>query len=141
MLTATVKIEFDAAKRLLEFKGKCNFLHGYHHVIEAAFTSDKRGKSGEVVDFYKLKEVLGKWVEENWDHNTLLSKKDKKLGDAISKITGQQIFYFEGDPSAENMAEYLINRVCPKLFGKHTRCISIRLYDNTHAWVEAKGGI
>ncbi len=140
MFTCTIRVECDVAKRLAEFIGPCSNLHGYHIAIEATFTSKKRGKSGEVIDYYKLKELLGNWINKNWDHNTLLNKKDKKLGDAISNITGQKVFYFDGDPSAENIGEYVLKEVCPRLFSKlGVTCINVRVYDNPGAFVEAMG--
>lgn len=138
MVTATVKLEFDAAKRLLDFEGKCNFLHGYRYVMEVTISAKKLDKAGLVVDFYKVKEVLDVWVQENWDHNVVLDKRDKNLGQAIAKITGQKIYYMSKNPSAENMAEHLIKEIFPKLMKKFPGviCSKIRLYDNPNAWVE-----
>ena len=36
---------------------------------------------------------LGSWINENFDHTTILSIEDKKLGDAIEKETKQKIYY------------------------------------------------
>jgi 6-pyruvoyltetrahydropterin/6-carboxytetrahydropterin synthase len=137
MLSCTVRLEFNAAKRLLEHEGKCRFLHGYRYALEATFTGPK-GKAGMVVDFYEAKAKLSAWVEKHWEHNVILSAKDKALGSAISKITGQKIFYLEGDPSAEAMAAHLKEVVCPQIFGKSLRCTGIRLYDTPDAWVDVR---
>lgn len=135
MLTCTVKLEFNAAKRLLEYEGKCHQLHGYRYALEATFSRPK-GSDGLVVDFDELKQKLVAWVGENWEHNVVLNAKDKPLGNAISDLTGQKIFYMKADPTAENMAAYLKEMVCPKLFGKSLKCTCIRLYDTPGAWVE-----
>ncbi len=135
MKTVTIKISFDAAKRLMEYKGKCTNLHGYHHVIEATF-SNKSAKGAIVADFHDLRKKLGGWVEKNWDHNAILNHRDKKLGDAISKITDQKIYYIDSDPTAENLAEYLKDKICPKLFSGGIKCTKIRLYDNPESFVE-----
>jgi 6-pyruvoyltetrahydropterin/6-carboxytetrahydropterin synthase len=137
MLSCTVKLEFNAAKRLLEHEGKCRFLHGYRYGLEATFTGPK-GKDGMVLDFYAIKAKLGQWVEKNWEHNVILSMEDKALGKAISNLTGQKVFYLASDPSAENMAIFLKEEICPKLFGKSVRCSAIRLYDTPDAWVEVR---
>ncbi len=133
-MNCTVKIEFASAKRLMGYEGKCGFLHGYRHAVEASFTAAK-GKNGIAVDFYEIKNCLQKWLDENWDHNVLLNRADKKLGAAIEKITGQKIFYFAGNPTAENMAEYLFKEICPKLI-KGAKCVKLRVYDNPDVWVE-----
>ncbi len=137
-LTTVIKIAFSCAKRLIDYKGKCNFLHGYTHIIEAYFISEnKKSSSSMVADFYELKKILSEWLEENWDHNVLLNKKDKSLGNEIEKITGQKIFYFPFDPTAENLAQYLKTDICPDLFDKiGVKCSKIRLYDSETAFVE-----
>ena len=137
MKTVTIKISFDAAKRLMNYKGKCNQLHGYRHVIEATFTNKKTGDD-IIVDFHELEKTLGNWVERYWDHNTILNKKDKKLGAAINKITNQKVYYTDFDPTAENLAQFIKNKICPKLFSNNVKCVSVRFYDNPNAFVEVK---
>ena len=142
MITATVKLEFDAAKRLLDFPGKCNFMHGYHYVMEVTLSSKKLDKTGLIVDFYAVREVLDSFIQDKWDHNVILDKRDKKLGEAIENITGKEIYFMAKNPSAENMAEHLLKDIFPKLLKKFPGvvCSKIRLYDNQNAWVEASYG-
>ena len=137
-ITCTVRIGFDTAKRLRGFTGPCANLHGYHHMAEARFAP--LGKAGNIVmDFAEIERILGGWVRENWDHNLILNKQDKLLGEAVRKITGQKVFYLETDPSAEALAEYLLKTCCPKLFKKYkVKCNSVRLYDTPDCWVEAE---
>lgn len=134
MITCTVKIEFSAAKRLLNYKGKCNRLHGYGHVVEATF-SGKDKSSAMVADFYELKEKLGDWIDKNWDHNVILNRADMPLGNAIEDLTGQNVFFMSGEPTAENMAKYLKEEVCTQILPE-VRCVKLRLYDNASAYVE-----
>lgn len=136
--TCTIKIGFDAAKRLMGFKGACNQLHGYHHMVEATFAP--LGKVGNIVmDFAELERILGAWIAANWDHNVILNAKDKNLGNAISAVTKQKIFYLKEDPSAEALAEHLLESVCPALFKKHkVQCTLIRFYDTPEHWVESR---
>lgn len=135
-ITCSIRLEFDAAKRLLDLKGPCQHVHGYHHVIEAKFASV--GKSGNLVmDYVKLQEILGGWIEKNWAHNLILNKRDKALGKVIEGHTGQRVFYTDEDPSGEYLAEYLGNQVCKKLFKTHkVKCIKLRLYDSENAWAQ-----
>lgn len=135
MIHCTVKLEFSAAKRLLNYKGKCNHLHGYRHAIEVCFTGDQ--DADLTVDFYILKEKLGNWLNKEWDHNLLLNQEDSDLGNAISSATGQSVFYFTGDPTAENMAKYIKEYVCAELF-PDVICKSVRVYDSENAWVEVE---
>lgn len=134
MKTVTIRIGFDAAKRLMQYDGKCANLHGYHHVVEASFTAESE-ENGIIADFYDLKKKLGGWIEKNWDHNTILNKADKKLGEAISLITVQKIYYIDGEPTVENLAAHLKEEICPKIL-PDVKCVKLRLYDNPDAFVE-----
>lgn len=138
MLTCTRKIEFDAAHRVMEHESKCKLLHGHRYVIEATFAADELDSLGRVIDFGNVRQVLGDWVDSNWDHNAILHQDDKALGDKITSITGQKIFYLPFNPTAELMADYLLREICPKLFGKDgVRCIKIRLYETPNCYAEA----
>jgi len=137
MISCTRKIEFDAGHRILKHESKCKFLHGHRYVIEASFVGDGLDSIGRVIDFGVVKELLGDWVDSNWDHTTILCEQDKEIGDAISQATGQKIFYMQSNPTAENMAEYLIATVCPQLFtAEDIKCVKLRLYETPNCYAE-----
>lgn len=137
-ITCIRRVEFDAAHRVLEHESKCKNLHGHRYAIEASFKAENLDALGRVVDFGLIRELLGSWVDENWDHTTILHEKDVVLGKNISDVTGQKIFYLPANPTAENMAAYLLEEVCPKLFdGRGVRCTSIKLYETPNCSVVA----
>ena len=136
MHTCTVKLSFNAAKRLPDFAGKCAFVHGYGHVVEACFAPKEHLQGDMVVDFYQLKQALGTWLDEQWDHTILLHEKDKPLGDAIAEFTGQTPFYFAQSPTSETLAHYLLTEICPHL-SPQAICTNVRVYDTPDAWVDA----
>ncbi len=137
MIKCTRRLHFDAAHRVMEHDSKCKFLHGHRYVIEANFESNALNKLGMVIDFGVIKKKLGKWIDDNWDHNTILSKDDKELGKNIERAISQKVFYLDKNPTAENMADYLLNRICPELFIEDgVKCSAIRLYETPNAWVD-----
>jgi 6-pyruvoyltetrahydropterin/6-carboxytetrahydropterin synthase len=136
MITCTRRIEFDAAHRILNHESKCKMLHGHRYVLEATFTALELDNLGRVIDFGVIREVLGTWIDDNFDHNTILSIKDKKLGDKICEETEQKIFYLDENPTAENIAKFLFEEICPKLFAdKHVKCTSLKLYETPNCHV------
>ena len=137
-ITCTRRIEFDAAHRVMGHEGKCRHVHGHRYAIEATFAArEQLDTLGRVVDFGIIKGLLGGWVDANWDHTTILFDKDKQLGDAIAGVTAQKIFYLPANPTAENMAEYVMRHVCPKLFADYPiRCVRIRLYETPNCYAE-----
>ena len=136
-LTCTRRLEFDAAHRLREHEGKCKHLHGHRYVVEASFSSGELDAVGRVIDFGVIRERLGAWLDTNWDHNTILWEKDRQLGQSISAETKQSVFYLPANPSAENMALYLLNEICPQLFADTgIACTSLRLYETPNCFVD-----
>ena len=134
----TRRIEFDAAHRVMNHESKCKNLHGHRYVIEASFAAKDLDMLGRVIDFGVIKEVLGQWIDDNWDHATILYAQDKTLGKAISDLTGQVIFYLPANPTAENMADYLLHEVCPALFASHNvTCVRLKLYETPNCYAEA----
>ena len=139
MLTCTRRIEFDAAHRILNHESKCKMLHGHRYALEASFAAKKLDKLGRVIDFAEIRKLLGDWIDEHFDHNTILSIKDKKLGEKISSETKQKIFYLDENPTAENIAKFLFAEICPKIFArKNVKCVSLKLYETPNCYVETR---
>lgn len=137
MITCTRRLEFDAAHRVMLHESKCKNLHGHRYVLEATFTADSLDAVGRVVDFGVIKEKLGTWIDKHWDHTTILFEKDKALGAAIAGETQQTIFYLSANPTAENMAAYIFNIICPDLFkGSGLTCTKITLHETPNCKAE-----
>ena len=139
MITVTRRIEFDAAHRILHHESKCKYLHGHRYCLEATFTAPDLDKLGRVIDFGVIKEILGKWVDDNLDHNTILCHEDKVLGDKITSETKQKIYYLNENPTAENIARHIIREICPKIFSGHDIvCTEVKLYETPNCSVNVK---
>jgi 6-pyruvoyltetrahydropterin/6-carboxytetrahydropterin synthase len=137
MISVTKVIKFDAAHRIVGHKGGCQFLHGHSYLLEASFSADKLNELGMVIDFAVIKEKLGNWIKQNWDHNAVLFSQDKKLGLHIEEATGQKVFFMEHNPTCENMALFLFNKVCPDLFKDYgIKCSRIKLFESAASFSE-----
>jgi 6-pyruvoyl tetrahydropterin synthase/QueD family protein len=118
MYTVQKKFKFDYAHRLhLMPRGhKCWNLHGHSGVVEisisipdATFDSNT---SGFVVDFGDL-QFIKDWIDENWDHGTLVSANDRRLFAIIESLNTKH-FVFGVDynqTSSENMAHVLFRKI------------------------------
>jgi 6-pyruvoyltetrahydropterin/6-carboxytetrahydropterin synthase len=139
MITCTRRIEFDSAHRILNHESKCKFLHGHRYALEASFVANKLDNLGRVIDFGIIRDLLGSWVDEHLDHNTILCRKDENLGEKIAAETGQKIYYLEENPTAENIAQHILEEICPKLFAeKNVKCVAIKLYETPNCSVDVK---
>lgn len=139
MISCTRKIHFDAAHRIINHESKCKMLHGHRYVLEATFSAPDLDDLGRVIDFGEVKDIMKGWIDENFDHNTILSIKDKALGDEIAKVTGQKIYYINENPTAENIAKYLLEEIFPKIFdGKNITFENLRLFETPNCYVDVK---
>ena len=137
MLSCTRRIEFDAAHRILNHESKCKMLHGHRYSLELTFSSKELDKLGRVIDFGNVRDIIGKWIDDNLDHNTILSQNDKELGDLIESKTGQKIYYLKENPTAENIAKHLFEDIVPELFKDYdTNLVKIKLYETPNCSVE-----
>jgi 6-pyruvoyltetrahydropterin/6-carboxytetrahydropterin synthase len=136
-ITITRKIEFDAAHRIIDHESKCKYLHGHRYVLEVSFSCNKLDSLGRVVDFGLVKTIIKNWIDDNFDHTTILSNNDKKLGQEIENLTHQKIYYLNSNPTAENIALYLKQEILPSLFQKSDfRIEKLKLYETPNCWVE-----
>tara|TARA_R100000808_G_C2073655_1_gene100157 strand:- start:106 stop:393 length:288 start_codon:yes stop_codon:yes gene_type:complete len=67
-----------------------------------------------VIDFSVLKQKLGGWIDENWDHGFVLGEADHQARAIIGGLATQKLYIMPTNPTAENMAEYLLTTIGPK---------------------------
>jgi len=104
--------QFSAAHRLIKgYEGKCRDLHGHNYFIEVTITAEQLNEYDFVIDFDDIKQHLDEWVQEHWDHATLVSEMDAALI-AFLKKEKQTYFVIPGDKNttAECLAEFLFHR-------------------------------
>ena len=92
---------------------------GYIFIVLAALTmlGDYYGQSvkqnvGRVIDFSVIKDKLCNWLEDNWDHKFILWEKDPWTV-TFQEIDPEGLVIVDFNPTAENMAEYLVNVIAP----------------------------
>ncbi|QBQ71200.1 6-pyruvoyl tetrahydropterin synthase [Shewanella phage S0112] len=125
-VTATRYHDICAGHRVVGQGGKCEHLHGhnyrFHFTIQATDPRTHDGKVtgldnvGRVLDFSVMKSILCQWLEENWDHRMLLWKEDLKAPYILDVDKATVLVPF--NPTAENMAQHMVEVVAPTLFAK-----------------------
>lgn len=117
-ITCTRRLCFEAGHRVLGHESKCAHFHGHSYKVwlEAHNAIDDVGR---VVDFSVLKSTVGTWIDENWDHAMILNAHDLSGLSLFSELEigpkQQRLFVLPYNPTAENMAKYLLEKVCPEL--------------------------
>lgn len=109
----SIELQFDAAHRLCEYKGKCHNLHGHTYFVIVEATCTDLVPPGFVVDFGVLKKVVKDWINEHWDHVTILWTEDPLA--RLLHDTGLFVFGMDREPTAEHMASYLFKIIDDRL--------------------------
>ena len=105
MYRVTREIHFCYGHRLLQYDGKCKNLHGHNGKAVITLEADKLDSLGMVVDFGKLKETVGKWIDATLDHRMILHRDDPVLPYLLSQ--GEPIHVVDTNPTAENIAKLI----------------------------------
>lgn len=139
--------EFSAGHRILGHEGKCRFLHGHNYKAEVFMQCQTLNQLGMVMDFGTIKDVVGKWINENWDHNMILNPNDPQvlhLKATEDRSPFLMNYYGTQDslnPTAENMAREL-HRIANQLLQKGSlRCHKVRIWETPSSFAEVEGGV
>ncbi|HEY9793260.1 MAG TPA: 6-carboxytetrahydropterin synthase [Candidatus Obscuribacterales bacterium] len=115
-ISAVRRIQFCAGHRVYGHETKCKHIHGHNfQVFFHARSAQGLDALGRVIDFGVLKERLGTWIDENWDHGVILWSKDHEAIEALSKLPEQKMYLLSENPTAENLAAVLLTDIAPKL--------------------------
>lgn len=105
MFRVTREIDFCYGHRLLNYDGKCKYLHGHNGRAIIAIEGETLDERGMVLDFSDIKRVVSTWIDENLDHRMLLHKNDPYV--KLLQDRGEPLFLMEENPTAENIARLI----------------------------------
>lgn len=105
---------FDAAHNLIEYHGKCEKLHGhtYRMAVEIKGVPDEEGM---IVDFIEVKRIVDDEIISKFDH--------AYLNDIIPQ------------PSAENIARYVFERIDHLLRGPNYELNAVQVWETAKSSV------
>lgn len=128
MHTAERYHDISCGHRVHGHESKCAHLHGHNYRIHfTCITHEGLDAVGRVIDFSDIKSRLCMWLEENWDHKFLVGEEDP-LADSLQLIDKFGVVKVPFNPTAENMAEYLVLHVGPEqLKGTGIRLTEVRI--------------
>jgi len=132
MLTCTRLIQWDMGHRVLGHEGKCNRLHGHRYVAEVTCRGEL-DSLGRVIDFGVIKEMIGGYIDGNWDHRTMLFASDPLIGmidddeSVVPSLT---------NPTAENIAATIL-KMQHLLDGSGVEIVKVRVWETPNCYAEA----
>lgn len=136
------RFEWDAAHRVMRHESKCATLHGHRYVAELE-VEGPLDKVGRVIDFGKVKSVVGAWIDSEWDHTTMLGPDDATLmafcATEHTEKGHKRPYVLRGEPTAENIADELLVSARDLLaFDPDLTVVRVRVWEtpNCSAWAE-----
>lgn len=112
------RLQFCLGHRVYGHESKCANFHGHNYVLYIHAKPDiGLDDIGRVIDFSVLKEKVGGWIDEHWDHQMVLWQKDPKRQSFLTgDMSDQPLYTLPTNPTAENLAAHLLHDICPILF-------------------------
>ena len=105
MFRVTREIDFCYGHRLLNYEGKCRYLHGHNGHAIITLEAQSLDERGMVIDFTDIKKVVAAWIDENLDHRMLLHKDDPMV--PVLRDHKEPVFLMDANPTAENIARLI----------------------------------
>jgi len=108
-----IERNFSSAHQLRGYKGKCENLHGHNYKIEIYGRGRELNNIGLLVDFVELKEAADDLV-------TYLDHKN---------LNELEPFVEEQNPSAENLARFILERLAVRLDDDRVKIYKVRCFE------------
>lgn len=105
--------DISCGHRVVGHEGHCKNLHGHNYRIHFTVEAKALDTIGRVLDFSVIKSQLCAWLEGAWDHRMLLWEHDPLAEDL--QLFDETIVIVPFNPTAENLAKYLVEVVGPQL--------------------------
>ena len=99
---------FDAAHNLVSYHGKCERLHGHTYKLSVVL-SGKPDDEGMILDFIELKQIVKDEIISKFDH--------AYLNDIVPQ------------PTAENLAQYVFEKLDPLLRGPNYSLFEVSVWE------------
>ena len=133
MFRVTREIDFCYGHRLLNYEGKCKYLHGHNGRAVITIESDQLDARGMVIDFSDIKRLVSNWIDTNLDHRMILHR-DDPAREALEKL-GEPMYLVDVNPTAENIARLIFENA--KRQG--LPIAEVRLWETPHCFATYQG--
>ncbi|MDD5986757.1 MAG: 6-carboxytetrahydropterin synthase QueD [Eubacteriales bacterium] len=112
------EFSFDAAHNLVHYKGKCERLHGHTYRLVVKLEG-QRGPDDMIYDFVELKRLVQEEILSEFDHHY--------LNDFIPQ------------PTAENIAVYIWNKLAPMVGTEYAHLYEIQVWETATSGIVYRG--
>jgi 6-pyruvoyltetrahydropterin/6-carboxytetrahydropterin synthase len=123
----------------MNHESKCATAHGHNYYAHIFAQAESLDSIGRVIDFSVLKEKIGSWIDLHWDHTFLVFEKDVDMIRALlSSPRKKDPFICAFNPTAENMAQFLLHEICPQQLQETDVVVTrVIIYETDNCYAEA----
>ena len=146
MVTCTRKLQWCMGHRVMGHENKCAHLHGHNYEAHVVCKADALDSVGRVVDFSVIKQELGQWIDQYWDHGFVLYFGDNN---AIKAVEGflvreehrQKLYLMDDNPTAENLALLLLLKGNELLKQWGVSVVEVTVHETPNCYATAKAAV
>ena len=118
--------KFDAAHRLMHYKGPCSHIHGHTWRVKVCIEGEVDSESGMVVDFSEIRKQIDNYVISFFDHAMIVNREDYDVK-AFLKGKGFRYVEIDGEPTCENLAKLIYTQI--EVAVPQKRLASVRVWE------------
>jgi 6-pyruvoyltetrahydropterin/6-carboxytetrahydropterin synthase len=133
MYRVTREIHFCYGHRLLNYDGKCRYLHGHNGRAVITLEADQLDPLGMVMDFTNIKNVVQTWIDETLDHQMILHQDDPML--PLLQEEGEPVHVLPVNPTAENIARLIYDFIS----GHGFPVVEVQMWETTSCCATYRG--
>ncbi|MCD6332009.1 MAG: 6-carboxytetrahydropterin synthase [Bacteroidales bacterium] len=139
-IRVTKIFRFEMAHALWGYDGLCKNIHGHSYILKVTVTGTPidditDSKSGMVIDFGDLKNVVNNQIVEVYDHALVLNNRAPVENfDGIEEMFDRKI-WCDFQPTAENLVIHFAD-LLKKSLPDHVQLYSLRLYETANSYSE-----
>jgi 6-pyruvoyltetrahydropterin/6-carboxytetrahydropterin synthase len=134
MFSVTRELTFCYGHRLLQYEGKCRHLHGHNGRVVITLAAPSLDALGMVMDFSRLKRIVGGWIDEHLDHKMLLHREDPVL--PFLRQQGEPVYVLDVNPTAENIARLIFEQTAAQGFP----VVEVQLWETDTCYAAYRAG-
>jgi len=134
MFRVTREIRFCYGHRLLNYNGKCRYLHGHNGKAVVTLEALQLDRLGMVVDFTHIKNLLQTWIDETLDHKMILHRDDPVLPELRRQT--EPVVVVDVNPTAENIAKLIYDQAV----ALGLPVIEVTLWESDHSYATYRAG-
>jgi len=125
--------KFEMAHKLVDaYSDDCKYnVHGHTYTLELFFKDKELDSNGFIVDFKKIKDELGGYIN-SWDHCLVLFHKEPAELIATLRKNVRKLKIVDYNPTAEAMCKDIYTYVK----GKFSQLFKVRLHETDSGYAE-----